>query len=105
MFFAYVGETVQQLNISFATGRASVSGKVKSNSWKWLAEYFSTEQCESAKYVVQEIEEWQSNARTSHGAIDLGEAGLRRKRDTEWILKLRTVSIWSKWKDGYMWRW
>ena len=52
--------------------------------------------------MVQEIEKWQSNGRTGHGAIDLGEAGLRRKRDTEWILKLRTVSIWSKLKDGYM---
>ena len=39
-FMQYVGETVQQLNIRFATHRASVSGKIKSNSCKWLAEHF-----------------------------------------------------------------
>ena len=34
---------------------------------------------------------WQGNGRTSPGAIDLGEAVLRRERETEWMLKLRTV--------------
>ena len=33
----------------------------------------------------------QGNGRTSHGAIDLREAVLRRKRETEWMLKLKTV--------------
>ena len=68
-----------------------MSRKLKSNSCKWLAEHFSTGICKNAKYSVQIIEKWQGNGRTSHGAIDLGEAILRRKRETEWILKLRTV--------------
>ena len=51
----YVGETIQQLNIRFATHRASMSGKIKSNPCKWLAEYFSTGLCENAKYTVHII--------------------------------------------------
>ena len=87
----YVGETAQHLNISFATHRASMSGKIKLNSCKWLAEHFSTWTYKNAKYSVQIIEKWQGNGRTSRDAIDLGEAVLRRKRKTEWMLNLRTV--------------
>ena len=90
-FMQYFGETAQQLNIRFATRRASMSGKIKSNSCKWLAEHFSTRISKNAKYSVQIIEKWQGNGRTSRGAIDLGEAVLRRKRETERVLKLRTV--------------
>ena len=87
----YVGEMAQQLNIRFVTHRVSMSGKIQSNFCKWLAEHFSTGICKNAKYSVQIIEKWQGNGRTSHGAIDLGEAVLWRKRETEWMLKLRTV--------------
>ena len=38
----YVGESAQQLNMRFVTHRASISGKIKSNSCKWLAGHFST---------------------------------------------------------------
>ena len=87
----YVGQTAQQLNIRFATHKASMSRKLKSNSCKWLAEHFSTGICKNAKYSVQIIEKWQGNGRTSHGAFGLVEAVLRRNRETEWLLKLRTV--------------
>ena len=39
-FMQYVGETAQQLNIKFATHRASMSKKIKSDFCKWLAEHF-----------------------------------------------------------------
>ena len=61
--------------------RGSVSGKVKSNSCKWLAEHFSTGIYQDAKYSVQIIEKWQGNGRTSCGAIDLVEAVLMRKNN------------------------
>ena len=48
-FMEYVGETAQQLNIRFATHRAIMNGKLKSNSCKWLAENFSTGICKNAK--------------------------------------------------------
>ena len=52
---------------------------------------FLTGICKNAKYSVQKIEKWQANGRTNSGAIDLGEAVLTKKRETEWTLKLRTV--------------
>ena len=61
------------------------------NICKWLAGHFSTGICKNAKYSVQIIEKWQGNGRTSSGAINLSEAVLRRKRETELMLKLRTV--------------
>ena len=87
----YVGETFQQQNIMFARDRASMSWKMKSNSWKWLAGYFLTRLCKNAKYIVQAIEKWQGKGRTRCGVIDLGTAVLRIKREIEWMLKLRTV--------------
>ena len=68
----YVQKTIQQLNIRFATYRASMSGKIKSSPCQWLTEYFSTGLCKNAKYTVQIIEKWQRNDGTSHGAINLG---------------------------------
>ena len=79
-FMQYVGENAQQLNIRFATHRASMSGKIKSNSCKWLAEHFSTGICKDAKYSVQIIEKWQGNGRTTRGTIVLGEAEDGRNR-------------------------
>ena len=63
-----------------------MSGKIKSNSCKWLAGHFSTGLCKKAKCTVQIIEKLQGNCRTGCGAIDLGEALLRGKRETEWML-------------------
>ena len=54
-----------------------------SNSCKWLAEHFSTEICKNANYSVQIIEKWQDNGGASRSAINLGEAIVRRKRETE----------------------
>ena len=68
----YVGEMAQQLNIRFVTHGVSMSGKIKSNFCKWLAEHFSTGICKTAKYSVQIIEKWQGSGRTSCDAIDLG---------------------------------
>ena len=68
-----------------------MSGKTKSNSCKWLPEHFSTGICKNAKYSVQITEKWQDNDITSRSAINLGESVLRRKTETEWMLKLRTV--------------
>ena len=90
-FMQYAGESAQQLNIRFVTHRARMSVKLKSNSCKWLVEHFSMGIWKNAKYSVQTIEKWQGNGRTSQGAIDIEEEVLRRKRETEWMLKLRTV--------------
>ena len=87
----------------------------------WLAEHYSTEICKNAKYSAQVIGKWQGNSRNSRGAIGLGEAVLRRKGETKWMLKLRTVYPyglnekmdiceddknikWFKSDDGIVWK-
>ena len=40
---------------------------------------------------MQIIEKWLGNGRTSCGAVNLVEAVVRRKSETEWMVKLRTV--------------
>ena len=65
-FLQYVGETAQQLNIRFATHRASMNGKIKLNSCKWLAEQFSTGICKNANYSLQIIEKCQGRKTMLH---------------------------------------
>ena len=87
----YFGESFQQVNMRLATHRGIMIAKIKSNSCNWLGEHFSRDTCKNAKYSVQIIEKWQGNGRSSSGAIHLSQAVHRRKRETEWMLKLRTV--------------
>ena len=54
-FVQYVRETAQEVNVKFATHRASMNGKIRLNSFNWLAEHFPTEMCKNAKYSVQII--------------------------------------------------
>ena len=56
-----------------------MSGKIKSNSCKWLAEHFSKGICKNANYSAQIIEKWQGNVKQFLGGSE------------EQMLKLRTV--------------
>ena len=79
------------MNIRFGKHRACMNGKINSSSCKRLSEHFSSGFCKGANFSVNIIEKWKGKGRTEHGSIDLGLAVLRRKRETEWMLKLRTV--------------
>ena len=68
-----------------------MKGRINSTSCKRLSDHFSKGLCKDADYTVQIIENWIGNGRTDRNSIDLGLATLRRKRESEWILKLRTV--------------
>ena len=95
MVIEYVGETAQQLNVRFAKHRDCMKGRINSSSCKRLADHFSTGLCKGQGYTVQISENWGGNGRTDRGAIDLGLAVLRRKRETEWMLKLRTLYLYG----------
>ena len=56
LFYAICWENWSAINIRFATEKASIIAKIKSNSCKWLVEHFSTWICKNAKYSVQIIE-------------------------------------------------
>jgi len=68
-----------------------MKGNINSTSCKRLSDHFSKGNCKDSGYTVQIIENWVGNGRTERNSIDLGLATLRRKRESEWILKLRTV--------------
>ena len=87
----YVGETAQNLNIRFAKHRLCMSGNINSKSCKHVSDHFSKGFCKNSEYTVQIIENLEGNGRTSRGALDPGVSVIRRKRETEWMLKLRTV--------------
>ena len=63
------------------THTGSMNGNIKAKSGKWFSEHFSTGLCKNDKYTVQIMENWQGSGRTSHGAVSLDEAVLRRKRE------------------------
>ena len=67
--------------------RASMSRKIKPDSCKCSGSgTFSTGLCKNVKYTVKIIKKWQKNTSDSCGAIDLGEAALKRKREAEWMV-------------------
>ena len=68
-----------------------MKGSINSTSCKRLSDHFSKGLCKDAGYTVQIIENWRGNGRIERNSIDLGIANLRRKRESEWILKLRMV--------------
>ena len=68
-----------------------MKSKINYTSCKRWSEHFSKGSCKDAGYTVQIIENWIGNGRTNRNSIDLGLATLRRKRESEWILKLRTL--------------
>ena len=53
--------------------------------------YFSSGQCKGADYTVQIIEKCGGDGRTERNAIDTNLEVIRRKTETEWILKLQTL--------------
>ena len=51
----YIRERAQQLNIKFISQRASMSGKIKSNSCKWSTRHFSTWVLEKLNILYKQL--------------------------------------------------
>ena len=87
----YVGETCQKLRERFKAHNAGISYPEKDNNCRILSEHFSKGPCQGATYTVKIIEKLDGDGRDSNGVIDPSVTVIRRKRETEWMLKLRTV--------------
>ncbi len=87
----YVGQTVCQLNVRFATHRRCMSGAANASSCKHLSEHFSSGRCKDSDYSVRIIEKWSGDGRTCTGSVDWDLARERRKREDFWMLELRTL--------------
>ena len=54
-------------------------------------EHFSIGLSQNANYTVNIIENWIGDGKNNDGLMDKGIALQRKKRETHWMLKLRTV--------------
>ena len=66
----------------------------KTDTDQIFVQHFSSGSCKGAKVSVQVIEEWDGNGRIDQDPkkkMCPSEATLRRKKETEWMLRLRTI--------------
>ena len=87
----YVGETAQKLNARFNLHRQGIRNANKQNYCKTLCSHFQKGVCKNAKYCVNVVEKIDGDGRLKDGKIDLDMATYRRKKEKEWMLKLRTA--------------
>ena len=87
----YVGETCQKLRERFNLHNTCIAHPEKDHNCRILSEHFSKGSCKGATYTVKVIEKLEGSGRCSNGEIDPAVTVIRRKKETEWMLKLRTV--------------
>ena len=63
----------------------------KDNTCRVLCEHFSKGLCKNATYTVHIIEKLQGTGRDEKGVINSAITAIRRKKETDWMLRLRTV--------------
>mgnify|MGYP001792462320 CR=1 FL=1 len=87
----YVGETVQRVKDRFNTHRRCMKNPNKDNSANILCNHFNSGLCKRATYSVQVIEVFNGSGRDENNNVDKVATNIRRERETELMLKLRTV--------------
>ena len=87
----YVGETCQKICRRFYTHDRYFKKLSNDNKCKILSQHFNQGPCQGAEYTVHIIEKLEGDGRDENNAIDKGIASLRRRKETEWMLKLQTV--------------
>ena len=87
----YVGETVQMLRERIGKHISSIKHPENENSCRILAEHFSQGYCRGATFSVNIIEKLPGSGRDDSNQIDPSVTSLRRKREKNWMLTLRTV--------------
>ena len=87
----YVGETVQLLRERIRHHNSCINHPEKDNTCRILSEHFSKGNCQNATFSVHIIEKLCGSGRDEQRIIDTAFTAIRRKKETEWMLKLRTV--------------
>ena len=87
----YVGETCQLLRDRIHTHITGFNNPNSDNHCRILTEHFSQGFCRGATFTIHIIEKLQGDGRTGEGKLDPVVTRLRKKKETEWMLKLRTV--------------
>ena len=87
----YVGETAQLLRERIRHHNYCIRHPDKDHTCRILSEHFSQGLCKGATFTVHIIEKLQGNGRDAEGTMDPAITAVRRKKETNWMLKLRTV--------------
>jgi len=87
----YVGETAQKLRERIGQHNSCINHPEKSNNCRILSDHFSKGLCKNATYTVHIIEKLHGSGRDKDGEVDKGITAVRKKIETNWMLKLRTV--------------
>ena len=87
----YVGETAQKLRERRNHHDSCFKHPEKDNNCRILSDHFSKGLCKNATYSVHIIEKLRGSGRDEDGEVDPAITTIRRKKETEWMLKLRTV--------------
>ena len=93
----YVGETAQLLRERIGKHASCMKHPEKDNTCRILSEHFNQGFCEGAKFSVHILEKLSGDGRIPSGRkkvlgpLDPAITSLRRKKEREWMLKLRTV--------------
>jgi hypothetical protein len=85
----YVGQTVQPLRKRMNKHRNDIARA--HGSCPYLIKHFNEGPCKGATFLIQMLENLEGNGRTDRGIIDSATSSTRRQKETEWMLKLRTV--------------
>ena len=87
----YVGETVQKLNERLNWHKSGFRNPKKYGFCRVLSNHFHKGICKGASFTVQILEKLEGNGRTSRNAMDASITSLRKRKEREWMLKMRTV--------------
>ena len=93
----YVGETAQFLRVRIAKHTSCINHPENDNTCRILSQHFSQGHCKGATFSVNIVEKLPGDGRdATHnkdelGALDPAITRIRRKKETHWMLKLRTV--------------
>ena len=87
----YVGETVQLLRGRISAHTNSLDNPNKDHHCRILVDHFSSGMCQGATFKVNIIEKLSGTGRDEEGTMDPGVSSMRRKKEREWMLRLRTV--------------
>ena len=87
----YVGETVQILYARTSKHSNSIDNPNKDHHCRILVDHFSSGLCQGATFTVHVIEKLSGTGRDAEGKVDPAISRIRRQKEKEWMLRLRTV--------------
>ena len=87
----YVGETIQPIKDRICKHNSCIKNWKGDHGCRILTEHFSQGNCKGATFSVNIIEKLPGDGRGDDGSIDPSDARLRRKKERDWMRKLRTV--------------